>query len=64
MTANDRRAKSAHKAMAEYRQGNEPKEAAIDLLADMLHWADKHQVDLDDCLRIARVHHQAEGGQA
>jgi hypothetical protein len=64
MTANDKRAAQAHKAMAYYRQDNEPREAAIDLLTDLMHWADKHQVDLDDAILVAKMHHQVEGGGA
>lgn len=61
-TANDKRAAEAHKAMKYYRQDNEDPEALIDMLTDLLHWADKHQVDFDDRLRVARMHHRVETG--
>lgn len=60
MTPNDRRAKSAHKALAEYRQENDNQEALIDLLTDLKHWADKRQVDFDHALDVARMHYHHE----
>lgn len=60
MTPNDRRAKSAHKALAEYRQGNDNQEALIDLLTDLKHWADKHEIHFDSALAVAQMHHGRE----
>lgn len=31
-----------------------------DLIADIMHWCDRNEVDFDDCLRIATNHYSAE----
>lgn len=32
----------------------------VDALANILHWADCYNVEVDDALRIARMHHETE----
>ena len=55
---NEQRSKQAQAALATaYTQGDI---GLIDLLADLLHYADQHGIDFDEALRLARIHHTAE----
>lgn len=44
-------------------QGNdEPEECLVDLLTDLLHYADKHRLDFAGCERMARGYYSSERG--
>lgn len=42
--------------------GAEPEDAASDLLADLMHWCDRHGASFSIELRRARSHYAAETG--
>jgi hypothetical protein len=54
---NEARIERAAAAIGTY---DEYGEELIDLLADLLHWAERNGHDFDDALRIARGHYEAE----
>jgi hypothetical protein len=57
---NARHAKTAHVALRNYRSGNDCETALGDLLTDLMHWSDRHDVDFDLALSRAHGHHEAE----
>lgn len=38
----------------------DPEANLTDMLADLMHWADRQEIDFDDCLRVARDHFGCE----
>ncbi len=62
MNNDDRRAKGegALRYAGLYFRGKEPEESLIDLLADLMHYADREGLDYNDALRIARGHFRNE----
>jgi hypothetical protein len=61
---NDDRSAWAGTALALFMQltGTEHEDALGDLLADLMHWADRNQYDFDAALERARGHYEAETG--
>jgi hypothetical protein len=59
---NDRRADWAHTVLREFQRltGADTEDAVSDLLADLLHWCDRHGQDFDTELRRARNHYDIE----
>jgi hypothetical protein len=59
---NDQRAQSADAALLEFRRltGAGAGDAVSDLLADLLHWCDRHGQDFDAELRHGRNHYEVE----
>ena len=59
---NDQRANWAHSVLLEFRglTGADAEDAVSDLLADLLHWCDRHGQDFDTELRRARNHYDFE----
>lgn len=59
---NDDRASWAGSALATFIQvtGTDLEDAMGDLLADLMHWADRHNYDFDAALDRARHHYEAE----
>lgn len=43
---------------------DEPAEHVADLIADLMHYCDKHEIDIDSMLATARMHHDAECADA
>lgn len=41
-----------------------PDTAMMDILADLLHWCDRHLESFDELLRIASDHHSCERAEA
>lgn len=61
---NDKRSAWAAKAIAAFQQetGVEDEDALADLLADLMHWADRSNYDFDATMDRARFHYIAETG--
>lgn len=58
---NEQRAALAEKAIEPFiEEFGDDITACVDLLTDMMHWCDFHDVDFDDALRQARNHYTAE----
>ena len=58
---NNERAERAEKAIELYDDGEGDDNTYLnDLLADLMHWCDRHEVDFDHALRIAKDHYWAE----
>jgi hypothetical protein len=59
---NDARANWAHKAVRVFQEltGADDEDALCDLLADLLHWADRNRYDFGAALFRARDHYRAE----
>ncbi len=59
---NDDRASWAGSALSTFIQvtGTDLEDAMGDLLADLMHWADRHNYDFDAALDRARHHYEAE----
>jgi hypothetical protein len=60
------RAAWAAEALATFRRrtGTDYEDALGDLLCDLMHWADEHELDFDSALSRARDHHHAEVQEA
>ena len=48
------------KSLSEYRLDDDQRTAMVDLVADMLHYADMMKIDFDGVLESARRHHFEE----
>jgi hypothetical protein len=61
---NDSRARWAGAAVSVFMKetGTDQEDAMADLLADLMHWADRNQYDFDAALERARLHYHAETG--
>lgn len=58
---NDRRAELAEYAILPFiEEFGDDRTALVDLLADLRHWCDRHEVDFQDALDSAFNHYQAE----
>ena len=59
---NDTRAHWADAALLMFQDwtGSDAEDAVSDLLADLMHWCDRHGVDFDTELRRAQGHYEAE----
>ena len=59
---NNGRAHWAEAALVEFqhRTGADVEDAVSDLLADLMHWCDRHDQDFDHELSRARYHYEAE----
>jgi hypothetical protein len=59
---NDKRAEWAAQALAAFieRTNTDEQDAVCDLLADLIHWCDRHGIAFDDQLARARYHYDAE----
>ena len=59
---NERRARSAHAALLAFqrRTGSDTEDAVSDLLADLMHWCDRHSQDFDAELHRAQGHYRIE----
>ena len=59
---NDKRAAWAGAAVSSFRQatGTDEEDALCDLLAELMHWADRSGHDFDAVLHRARDHYEAE----
>ena len=50
-----------HAGLAAYElPPNQSLDKIIDLLTDLRHWCDVHEIDFDNCLRLSAMHHDAE----
>ncbi len=62
MLRNDQRAERAAAALdTVYSQD---REGVTDLLADLMHYADRERIDFEQALKTARHHHQTETTEA
>jgi hypothetical protein len=59
---NDSRAEWAGATLSTFMRetGTDQEDALVDLLADLLHWADRNRHDFDLALERAREHYEAE----
>jgi len=59
---NDLRAQWAESALRDFREntGTDLEDAVCDLLADLMHWCDRHGQDFEHELRRAQLHYEAE----
>ena len=59
---NDSRAEWAGAALSTFMRetGTDREDALVDLLADLIHWADRNRNDFDAALERARLHYEAE----
>lgn len=59
---NDKRSGWAGRALKAFRRatGADHEEALGDLLADLMHWADRHNFDFEAALFRAQAHYEAE----
>lgn len=59
---NDRRSAWAGAAIRAFREatGTDAGDALCDLLADLMHWADRHHYDFEAALTRGRDHYEAE----
>jgi hypothetical protein len=59
---NDRRSEWAEASIASFIQatGTDREDALPDLLADLMHWADRNDCDFEAALERARMHYEAE----
>jgi hypothetical protein len=59
---NDERAAWAGRAVRVFTEatGTDAEDALCDLLADLMHWADRHRFDFDHELQRGRSHYEAE----
>jgi hypothetical protein len=63
MPSNEQRINTAFEALAVIRADDEH-EQLTDLLANLLHWSDATGTDFDRALAMARLHFEAEQGEA
>jgi hypothetical protein len=63
---NDDRASWAGKAIKAFQAetGTDDEDALSDLLADLMHWADRNNYDFEAAVERARGHYEAETGEA
>lgn len=61
-TKNDARASWAGEALDRFMAvtGTDPPDAVMDLLADLMHWCDRHDMNFYAALRQAREHYHHE----
>jgi hypothetical protein len=59
---NDNRAAWAGEALVVFMlaTGADPEDAVSDLIADLGHWCDRHDISFEEELRRARFHYEAE----
>lgn len=62
---NDKRAHWAAIAIASFQvaTGTDVEDALVDLLADLMHWADRQNIDFELALIRGKDHYQAETGE-
>jgi hypothetical protein len=60
--SNETRAELAQRALMinPDSQNSSPEECLTDLLTNLMHFAQRDVVDFNDCLRLARMHYEAE----
>jgi hypothetical protein len=62
--ANSERSDRANEALKKYGklvgEDHFADECLTDLLCDLMHWCDRHQTEFDNCLRVGRMHYEAE----
>lgn len=60
---NEQRSQRAHEAILTYDDvdtDEDPATVLTDLLSDLMHWCNRHDVDFDDVLRRSKDHYWAE----
>lgn len=57
---NDRQINEACRAIQGHQVGRSNDEALIDILTDLMHWAECYAEDFPNCARIAAMHFEAE----
>lgn len=60
---NERRANNAEQAIFTI-YSDDPINGVVDLLADLMHYADRERIDFEQALKTARHHHQTETTEA